>query len=243
MDYTQEGLKCDHLAIRKSDNTNYLLQEHTGYTSDVLKEVYGSKNIDGAENELCTFAEDYFARRRVSAAYLTGEGFDIEKLPERFAKLMVTRRKAFVGQNLFARGACFAAMDMLRPEIFRNVVVLLDNHVKCGIELDISSYGKPMRFRMVRPGVNWTLAGRTIECILEDIRSITFKVITTDNTSYDEVVDISEIPFREGRTTRISIHVEFMDADRCNITIKDLGFGEFVKSSGKVIHRELTLRS
>ena len=79
--------------------------------------------------------------------------------------------------------------------------------------------------------------------ILEDIRSITFKVITTDNTSYDEVVDISEIPFREGRTTRISIHVEFMDADRCNITIKDLGFGEFVKSSGKVIHRELTLRS
>ena len=236
MDYTQEGLKCDHLAIRKSDNTSYLLQEHTGYTSDVLKEVYGSKNIDGAENELCTFAEDYFARRRVSAAYLTGEGFDIEKLPERFAKLMVTRRKAFVGQNLFARGACFAAIDMLRPEIFRNVVVLLDNHVKCGIEIDISSYGKPMRFRMVRPGVNWTLAGRTIECILEDIRSITFKVITTDNTSYDEVVDISEIPFREGRTTRISIHVEFMDADRCNITIKDLGFGEFVKSSGKVIH-------
>ena len=58
MDYTQEGLKCDHLAIRKSDNTSYLLQEHTGYTSDVLKEVYGSKNIDGAENELCTFAED-----------------------------------------------------------------------------------------------------------------------------------------------------------------------------------------
>ena len=56
-------------------------------------------------------------------------------------------------------------------------------------------------------------------------------------------MDISEIPFREGRTTRISIHVEFMDADRCNITIKDLGFGEFVKSSGKVIHRELTLRS
>ena len=37
MDYTQEGLKCDHLAIRKSDNTSYLLQEHTGYTSDVLK--------------------------------------------------------------------------------------------------------------------------------------------------------------------------------------------------------------
>lgn len=44
-----------------------------------------------------------FSKRYVSAAYLTGEGFDVEKLPERFAKLMVTRRKAFVGQNLLQR--------------------------------------------------------------------------------------------------------------------------------------------
>lgn len=62
-----------------------------------------SKELGQAENELCTFAEEYFSKRHVSAAYLTGEGFDVEKLPERFAKLMVTRRKAFVGQNLFAR--------------------------------------------------------------------------------------------------------------------------------------------
>ena len=31
---------------------------------------------DRAENELCTFAEEYFSKRHVSAAYLTGEGFD-----------------------------------------------------------------------------------------------------------------------------------------------------------------------
>lgn len=52
-----------------------------------------SKELGLAENELCTFAEEYFSKRHVSAAYLTGEGFDVEKLPERFAKLMVTRRK------------------------------------------------------------------------------------------------------------------------------------------------------
>ena len=43
---------------------------------------------------------------------------------------MVTRRKAFVGQNLFAKGACFAAMEILKPEVFKNVIMLLDNHVK-----------------------------------------------------------------------------------------------------------------
>ena len=80
-----------------------------------------------------------------------------------------------------------------------------------------------------------------MECILEDMRSITFKIITPENKYYDEVVDISEIPFREGKTTRVSVSVSFVDSDRCNITIKDLGFGEFVKSSGKVISKELVL--
>ena len=242
-DYTSEGIRCDYLAVRKNDNSNYLLQEHTGYTSDILKKAVISKELGLAENELCTFAEEYFSKRHVSAAYLTGEGFDVEKLPERFAKLMVTRRKAFVGQNLFAKGACFAAMEILKPEVFKNVIMLIDNHVKCGIEIDISSYEKPMRFRLVRPGSNWYTAGRTVECILEDMRSITFKIITPENKYYDEVVDISEIPFREGKTTRVSVSVSFVDSDRCNITIKDLGFGEFVKSSGKVISKELVLRS
>ena len=223
-DYTSEGIRCDYLAVRKNDNSNYLLQDHTGYTSDILKKAVISKELG-------------------LAAYLTGEGFDVEKLPERFAKLMVTRRKAFVGQNLFAKGACFAAMEILKPEVFKNVIMLLDNHVKCGIEIDISSYEKPMRFRLVRPGSNWYTAGRTVECILEDMRSITFKIITPENKYYDEVVDISEIPFREGKTTRVSVSVSFTDSDRCNITIKDLGFGEFVKSSGKVISKELVLRS
>ena len=36
-DYTSEGIRCDYLAVRKNDNSNYLLQEHTGYTSDILK--------------------------------------------------------------------------------------------------------------------------------------------------------------------------------------------------------------
>ena len=130
-----------------------------------------------------------------------------------------------------------------KPEVFKNVIMLLDNHVKCGIEIDISSYEKPMRFRLVRPGSNWYTAGRTVECILEDMRSITFKIITPENKYYDEVVDISEIPFREGKTTRVSVSVSFADSDKCNITIKDLGFGEFVKSSGKVISKELVLRS
>ena len=83
-----------------------------------------------------------------------------------------------------------------------------------------------------------------IDFILDDITKIRFILRSCDSSEeYEEVIDISEIPFREGKTTRVSVSVSFADSDKCNITIKDLGFGEFVKSSGKVISKELVLRS
>ena len=91
---------------------------------------------------------------------------------------------------IIASSLCMYSLEHeAQPEVFKNVIMLLDNHVKCGIEIDISSYEKPMRFRLVRPGSNWYTAGRTVECILEDMRSITFKIITPENKYYDEVVD------------------------------------------------------
>lgn len=184
-------------------------------------------------------AEEYFAKRPVSSAYLTGSGFNVEKLPPKFAKLMVTRRKAFVGQNLYCKGACLCALEAVKPRIFTDVTMLLDNRVKYGIETDIVQYGKDKRFRIIKPGTNWYMADRTMEYMLDDLRKITLKIITPDNRYYDEVIDISEIPFREGMTTRISMNVKFMSADRCLISIKDMGFGDFFKSSGKVIYKEL----
>lgn len=242
LDYGAEGIKCDYMAVRRSDNTNYLLQESTRYSSDSVKNAVEAGGIAAVKEEMCTFAEEYFSKRPVSAAYLTGKGFDVEKLPDRFAKLMVTRRKAFVGQNLFAKGACYAALEILKPEVFKDVVLLLDNRVKYGIETDISSYGKTMRFRIIRAGTNWYTADRTMEFILDDLRTVTLKITTPDNRYYDEVIDISDIPFREGKTTRISMNVRFTDVDRCYVRISDMGFGEFVKSSGKVILKELEFR-
>lgn len=121
------------------------------------------------------------------------------ELPPKFAKLMVTRRKAFVGQNLFSKGVCYAAMELLKPELFKNMELLLDNRVKYGIEMDISQYGQAKRFRIVREGTNWYMIDRTMEFVLDDIRTITLRITTPDKRYYDEDIDISEIPFREER--------------------------------------------
>lgn len=240
LNYTEDGIHCERLFVKRKDNINYLIQENFEYESDTIKAAAKKEvSLEAVEDELCDFAEQYFEKRLVSAAYLTGCGFDVEGLPSRFAKLMVTRRKAFVGQNIFAKGACFAALEIFKPNVFKDMVLLLEDRIKIGIELGISEYGQPKRFRIIKSGTNWYMAERTVEFILEDVRELPLIITTPDNKYYEEIMDISEIPFREGKMTRISFNIKFTAADRCFVRVKDLGFGDFVKNSGKVVYKDI----
>ena len=47
-----------------------------------------------------------------------------------------------------------------------------------------------------------------------------------DGKVMDKVIDISSIPYREGKTTRIRLTIEAVSQDKCVATVEDLGFGE-----------------
>ena len=51
---------------------------------------------------------DCFQGRIVSSAYLTGDGFDGGWM-KRSVSLLCQGRRAFMGKNLYSKGACYAA--------------------------------------------------------------------------------------------------------------------------------------
>ena len=86
------------------------------------------------------------------------------------------------------------------------------------------------------------MADRNIDFILDDITKIRFILRSCDSSEeYEEVIDISEIPYREGRITRINMNVTFENDSKMVVTITDRGFGDFAKSSGRVIKKEIYL--
>ena len=62
-----------------------------------------------------------------------------------------------------------------------------------------------------------------------------------DGKCTDKIIDISSIPYREGKTTRIRMDIYAVSQDKCMLTIKDLGFGEIFRTSGRVITEEIDL--
>lgn len=235
MDYEDSAINIHRLSYNTINGLQYITEESRRYiTEDIIKDM--------AECQRFTeYLEEYFKENMASAVYLTGKGFDVDRLPERLAKALIRGRKAFTGQNLYVRGACFAAYEHLYEDVFDNVVLLVEGCIKVNVELDISEHERPMRFRMIKQGTNWYMAGRSADFIIEDMNSITLRITNIQGESKDKVIDISDIPYREGKTTRIRLEVKLVSQNKCEITIKDLGFGELFKSSGRVITQELDL--
>lgn len=239
MNYDENGLDMYRLSCQRRNNTDYINEEHKHFVSDKLTEAVNNEDIDMASDELCGYLDEFMKGKTASTIYLTGKGFDIDKLPDNLTRAIVNRRKAFIGQNLYVKGACFAAYEKVNPHISKNTCFLGQEKTLFGVETDITQMGSLKRLRITKAGTSWYMAERVLDFILDDERVFNVKLITPDNKCFSEDIDISRIPFRPGKTTRISFEVKFMAADRCLITIKDKGFGSFYKSSGEVIYKEI----
>ncbi|MDO5403622.1 MAG: DUF5716 family protein [Eubacteriales bacterium] len=240
LDLGENGLCVCRLSSERKNGVDYIYETRREFNSPELIETgRGEKNLDDVSDELCNIILEMTSGIHVSSIYLTGRGFDTDKLPDNLVKAVCSRRKAFSGQNLYVKGACFCARESLNGTVFDNLILYCSERIRYGLEIDISERGHLKRFRIARAGMNWFEAERYMDFILEEERQLVFYLTDGEKVVAEKIIDISDIPFREKKLTRINVHVKYMAADRCVITVTDMGFGEFIKPSGNVFELEI----
>lgn len=245
LDYGENGIDAILLNKTKAASLNKdIVMENTYDISNesVSAAFTGSISLDEASDCIIEWLSDIFSKYSVSSLYLTGEGFNCESYPDRLTKFLCMRRKVFAGQNLFVKGAVYYCLKDSDKESLNNLLLACKNRVTTGIEVQITDRGIVKRLRIIKPGVNWYMAYRKMDFILDDINKITLIMKPcNDSAEYTEEIDISEIPYRKGKMTRISMEIAFVSDSRCVVTVTDKGFGQFVKSSGTVIVKEIDI--
>lgn len=248
LDFEPEGLYTHYMAVMKKNGMEMIPEEsHFFGSDDIAAAGQKKKPIAVIEKELTACVAQALKDKIISSVYLTGPGFEGEALPKELTHLICAHRKAFTGQNLFVKGAAYCAMQ--QPDSAENTsktdnkrILACRNRVTTGFELNILEHGEEKRFRLIKPGTNWYEAQRSVELILEDMRKIPVLFRPCDGSGdYEEEIDISAIPYRAGKMTRIRFAVQFDSDSHCKITVADLGFGAFVKSSGVVVEKEFTI--
>ncbi len=237
-DYGKDGLVYSRMATAPYGGSTIVMSERL----DLRTEVGYTTDNERLEETLLKKAKELFDRKLISTVYLTGEGFEGDFSCDRFINFVCNRRRAFAGQNLYVKGACYQAYESAVGGLLKDFVVCCNERLPAGIEMKICDRGVDKILRMVRPGVNWYKAGCSYDFIVDDCREIELFLSPVGRRDKKLIkIPLTDFPVREDKASRINVSLEFTDDTCCHLTVTDKGFGEFVKSSGKVIKEDIQL--
>ena len=95
---------------------------------------------------------------------------------------------------------------------------------------------------LISAGKNWFNTSGSCEVILSDTAEIDFwKQLPNSREAKIETLELTDFPVRPDRTTRVRITAKPISDDKIEIEIKDLGFGEFFRSSDRVWHCTMSM--
>ncbi len=181
-----------------------------------------------------------FRARPCSAAYLTGDGFDGGWMKES-AKILCRGRRAFVGKNLYSKGACYAAIVRSGMAAWP-YVYLGDNEMKVNVLLKVRDQGRETFFTLIGAGDSWYETVGECEVILCGSPEVDFWLQPPQGgDARVERLSLRGLPRREDKATRLRIVARPVSDVRVRIQIRDMGFGEVFRSSEKVWNYEMSL--
>lgn len=207
-----------------------------------LAAVYPVLNEDKAKEAdmmFCKFIESVFDKRIVSSVFLTGEGFENNWYPKSL-RVLCNGRRAFIGNNLYSKGACYTAYRKEYMHI-ENPVYLSESKLTDQITVNMRVNGQEMNYPIVSWGAQWYESNSQIEVLVDDLQEIDFHVESlVQGNVKTETISLEHFPKRAEYSSRLQIETLFLDEKTCKVTVKDAGFGEFFPAADfqeeKIIH-------
>lgn len=242
-DYTACGLVTHRMYIVNERGTRIVMVQSDDYSDEIPFSLsVNQASVDLLDARLREAAVKAMDRHNVTSVYLIGRGFlDEIKLPD-FIKYVCDRKRVFAGQNLYAKGACYAAVEGAYVNRVRDYLLACSERITTGIEMKISDRGRDKILRMIRPGVNWFGTDCSYDFVVDDIDELEIFLSPVDSREKQLVrISLEDFPKRPNKATRITVSLSFTSDSRCHLMVKDRGFGEFFTSSGRVINEELLL--
>lgn len=181
-----------------------------------------------------------FKNQIISTVFLVGDTF-AEGWMKQSVTLLCKGRRVFMGNNLFTKGACYAAATRDK-EAEWPFVYMGENEMKFNLSLKVHDKGELSFYNLISAGSNWFESKGQCEVIISGSYEVDFwKQLPKSREAKIETLRLTDMPPRPDRATRIRITATPVSDDRIDIEIKDLGFGEIFMSSGKVWHYEMTM--
>lgn len=200
------------------------------------------KDVSVADQILAEYMDEILKTHVVSGIYLSGEGFYVDGW-QKTLQLMCRNRRVFKGNNLIVKGAVYGAKEEFLPSTLDQYLISCKGRTRVKIAMAVEYKGKDSNITLSNIGDYWYNARSKFECIMEKPVEAVFEIQDLINHTNDTFkIDLRNFPKREPNTTRIQVEFKYIEENKFEIAITDLGFGEFFESSGMVVKKEITLQ-
>lgn len=180
--------------------------------------------------------------RNVSCVYLIGEGFLGEWYQESL-RFLCQERRVFLGNNLYSKGACYAARQRMTPgSVSEGYVFLGKDMLKANISLYAEKRGQDSCQPLLDAGTNWYDAKAEIDFLLEEENRFSLRITPLNGGEIRDVeIALTGLPQRPVRTTRIHLQIDMADLTTLRLNMEDFGFGEFFPATHQFWEKTISI--
>ncbi|MGN0204676.1 MAG: DUF5716 family protein [Coprococcus sp.] len=246
-EYDRHGLRYHHLSISWKHHPAAVTAE----TVDLKDYLDGSEleNPVGPEldRKFLAAVKEVSARKTISTYYLVGEGFEDAGeggswMNVSLQQLCAMKRHVFVGQNLYARGACYNSY--YHEIVGRKPGFLAVNADMLMKDIYVRSIHRntPQKMILAEAGTPWYSAVGEKNVILDGSTQLVFHIRDTlSNFEQTAVMQLDDLPERPDKTTMLRIQISFRTDTCCHVRVTDMGFGEIFAATGSTWEKDFDI--
>lgn len=180
----------------------------------------------------------------VGSVFLIGDGFAGDWMKDSL-RFLCRGRRVFQGNNLFSKGACCGMQERIEPsEMGGTHVFLGGDRLKSNIGMKVFRQGEESYCALLDAGANWYETEQEMEIYLQGGNELTLTVTplvrsgTGDRNGRLVHIVLEGLP---GNIARLKARFSMKEENRLCVEVRDLGFGGFRASSGRVWKEEIEI--
>lgn len=231
-------LKVDHLYFYQLHIDRKFLPAIAQVSSmDLTEQLLAGEPLVSFENA----AKVTLHRRNISTLFMVGKAFSESWAQKSLMELCVGRR-LFIGQNLYAKGACYYARELIKKGKIGEYAVQSEEMVEYSIFLEGYYDAKRQKKAVFPAGIPWYDAREEFDVILDHKKSVSFSVENWHGKKIAEFEMVfSNLKERPGRMTRMRLLLFFTERDTMVIQARDRGFGAIYPGTNRIYEETVRL--
>lgn len=239
-DYGEGGLKFYRLSFGRKMLPVVITASKEDFSDVMSVRELSERRPDELAHTFDEVSGRLLHRQIVSALFVTGVGFEDDWSSEVLKKLCAGRR-VFRGQNLYSKGAGYSAMQYFGDKK-GDFVLISDEMLLNDISIRVFSDGEYKEVMLAKAGELWREIDASV-CVIMDgtdeIDLVVKNVCRRDPIC--AIISLGAIGDVSKKDKRLRVSMRFLDRDTAVITVRDDGFGELRRSTGRIWEQILKL--